>query len=357
MIKLVGARDRDQGPLALPAIALGGTAVVILFSVAVIAWLWLADGRYESILINGGISAAMVVGYQVFVGNTGIVSFGHPAFVAIGAYVGGLATVPPSTKAAILSDLPNWLVQTSVGFYPAIILGGVAAGFVALVVGPAVMRLTGATAGIMTFGILVITNEVIRNLDQYTRGTQTFFGVPKASDPLDVYFVLCLLVLTSLTYKFSRFGLRARAVRDDPLAAETSGVNLVRARVGAWVLSAFITGVAGVLLAHQLTAFSPRSFFISMVIPVMVMAVLGGTASVIGGIAGVIVITAWLEFMRGVEGGSMLGLEIPSILGISQFTLGVGLILLLWLRPRGLFGSLEFEWRRTNPRDQSGRQE
>ncbi|MDE0147306.1 MAG: branched-chain amino acid ABC transporter permease [Rhodospirillaceae bacterium] len=346
--------DRGPGPFALLGTVTGGTTIVIAISIAVLIWVWAAGGRSESLLVNVGITAIMVIGYQVFVGNTGIVSFGHPAFVAIGAYVGGLVAVPSGIKSAILPDLPHWLMNLSVGFYPSILIGGAAAGLAALVVGPIVMRLSGATAGIMTFGLLVITNEVIRNLDQFTRGTQTFFGVPKASGLLDVYGLLCALTAVSLAYKFSRFGLRTRAARDDPLAAETSGINVVRTRVGAWVLSASITGVAGVLLAHQLTAFSPQSFFITMVIPVMVMAVLGGTASIIGGVAGVVVISAWLEFMRGIEGGSLFGLvEIPSIFGISQLTLGVGLILVLRLRPRGIFGSTEFAWRLSGsrPRD------
>ena len=339
--------DRGLGRFSLLGTALGGTTVVVAVSIVVLAWVWATGGRSDSLLINVGITAVMVIGYQVFVGNTGIVSFGHPAFVGIGAYVGGLVAVPPGIKSAILPDLPGWLMNVSFGFYPSIFVGGAAAGLAALVVGPVVMRLSGATAGIMTFGLLVITNEVIRNLDQFTRGTQTFFGVPKASGLVEVYGLLCALTAVSLVYKFSKFGLRARAARDDPLAAETSGINVVRTRVGAWVLSASITGVAGVLLAHQLTAFSPQSFFITMVIPVMVMAVLGGTASIIGGVAGVAVISAWLEFMRGIEGGSLLGLfEIPAVIGISQLTLGVGLILVLRLRPRGLFGSTEFAWRR-----------
>jgi len=102
-------------------------------------------------------------------------------------------------------------------------------------------------------------------------------------------------------------------------------------------------GVAGALLAHHLTAFSPRPFYIYMVIPMLVMAVLGGTGSTIGGIVGVVVVAAWLELMRGAEGSSLFDVEFPSVIGLSQLTLGVGLILLLWLRPPGLLGQTKLE--------------
>ena len=343
-------KDQRLNRFGLVGVLAGGTLAALTLSAIVLIWLWLTGGNTQSLLVTTGITALFIIGFNIFAGNTGIVSFGHPAFVAIGAYAAGIVAVPVAIKAVTLPNLPAPLDTIEFGFWPALLIGGLAAALVALMIGPIVMRLTGIAAGIMTFGLLVITNEVIRNLEQFTRGTQTFFGVPKAADPLIVYGIVCAAVLLSLAYKFSRWGLAARSVRDDPLAAETVGINVVRARLIAWVLSAFVMGVAGALFAYHLTAFSPRSFFLPMVIPMLVMAVLGGTASVLGGIVGVVIITAWLEFMRAVEGGSLLGLTFPSVIGISQFTLGVGLILLLWLRPRGLLGSWELELgRRAGP--------
>lgn len=335
--------DRGLAPGALPRITLAAALGALLFCLLVVAVNWLTGGRYETVLIGAGIAGVTVVGYQIFVGNTGIVSFGHPAFVAIGAYAAGLVAVPPDIKAATLPDLPDFLAHLSLGLVPAMVIGGLAAVVVALVIGPVVMRLAGATAGIMTFGLLVIANDVLRNAETFTRGTQTFFGVPKSAGPVAVFATLVLAVVLAALFKFSPAGLRARAVREDPLAAEIAGISVVRARLWAWVLSAFVTGVGGALLAHNLTAFSPKSFYLNLVVPMMVMAVLGGMGSVLGALGGTALITAWQELMRAVEGGG-LGIKVP--VGFSELTLGVGLALLLYWRPHGVFGQLELDFRR-----------
>jgi branched-chain amino acid transport system permease protein len=150
-------------------------------------------------------------------------------------------------------------------------------------------------------------------------------------------------VAISVVFKFTRWGLRARAVRDDALAAETSGINVLFSRMRPWIVSAFLTGAAGALWAHRLTAFSPKSFFIAQSVPIVVMTVLGGVNSVAGGLAGTVALTAWLELMRHVEAGRLGPLHFPSLVGIAELSLGVGLVLLLWRRPNGLLGSREVE--------------
>jgi branched-chain amino acid transport system permease protein len=101
--------------------------------------------------------------------------------------------------------------------------------------------------------------------------------------------------------------------------------------------------VAGALWAHQLTAFSPRSFFIAASVPIIVMAVLGGIGSVVGAIVGTILLTSWLEFIRRVEAGSIGPFDLPDLTGIAQLTVGVGLILVLWKRRAGVMGASELE--------------
>jgi branched-chain amino acid transport system permease protein len=334
------ARDRGIFSGAYAALVGGGAVAAIVLTLLVFAFSGATSGRYDSLLVATGVTAVMTVGYQIFVGNTGIVSFGHPGFIAIGAYAAGILSLPPAIKASTLPHLPAALAEIHLGFLPALIAGGLAAGIVALVIGPIVMRLAGATAGIMTFGFLVITNEVLRNATAFTKGTQTFFGVPKYSNFVTVYGTLIVVVAIAIAFKFSSAGLRARSVRDDPLAAETVGISVVRARLWAWVISAFVMGIAGALFGFFLTAFSPKSFYVELVIPMMVMAVLGGMYSVLGALVGTVIITFWGQLMRLVEGGA-LGFPVP--VGLSQLTLGVGLVLLLYWRPFGLFRSLELE--------------
>ena len=322
------------------ALASAVTLALFLFNIA-------TDGRYIALIISLGIATVMTIGYQIFAGSTGVVSFGHPGFVALGAYSAGLLTVPAAVKATMLPHLPAFIASIETNMVTAIFIGGIAAAVVAALIGPIVMRLSGAAAGIMTFAFLVIMNELLRNADAFTRGNQTFFGVPKLADFPTVYTAVIITAVLGAAFKFSSPGLRARAVSQDPLAAETMGMQLVIARLWPWILSAFVMGCAGALMAFFLTAFSPKSFYTALVIPMMVMAVLGGLNSVAGAVAGTILLTFWEQLMRGLESGGF-GIAVP--LGTSQLTLGVALVLLLYLRPGGLLGTLEPMIGRTNSR-------
>jgi branched-chain amino acid transport system permease protein len=344
--------DRGLGRFSLLRLVAGGALGAALVGAAVVAWLALTEDNSRSLLISAGISAILVVAYQSFVGNTGIVSFGHMAFMGFGAYAAGILAVPVEEKAVTLPDLPGFLRDHSVGLLPAMLLAGLAAAAVALPTGYVLMRLTGAAAGITTLGLLVIANEVFRNAESFTRGTQTFFGVPESTNVWWVYGTLVACVAASLLLKFSPFGLRARAVREDALAAETAGIDVVRARLWPWVFSAYLTGVAGALWAHQLTAFSPRSFFIAATVPVIVMAVLGGIGSVMGAVVGTILLTSWLELIRRVESGRIGSIDLPDLTGIAQLSVGIGLILVLWRRRSGVMGASELELGR-RPRQES----
>lgn len=321
-------------------VAVSAVAAVALTTL-VIGFGWWTNGHYETLLSSIGIIAVAVVGYQVFVGNTGIVSFGHPAFAALGAYTTGILAIPTEMKSALLPNLPAWLSVISVGPAAATIAGGIVALLFALAVGSAVMRLSGAAAGIMTFGLLVITNEVLRNATNITKGNQTFFGVPRSVDSTSIYMVLALVIVFAIAFKYSNLGLRARAVREDPLAAEMSGISIVGARLWAWGASAFVTGIAGGLLAQNLTSFSPNSFYMNLVVPILLMSVLGGMNSVLGAVAGTALISLWQQFMRLAEGSELplVGFKIP--IGISDLTLGLALVLILLIRPGGVAGDFE----------------
>jgi branched-chain amino acid transport system permease protein len=335
--------DRGLRRAPLSRLVAGIVLFAALVAGAVAVWLAVSGGNSRDLLLNAGISATLVVGYQCFVGNTGIVSFGHMAFMGLGAYAGGVAMLPVALKGVTLPDLPGPLKDFGVGIVPAMLIGGGVAAVIALASGLVLMRLTGAAAGITTLALLVITNEVLRNATTFTRGTQTFYGVPQAAGTTAVLLTLLAAVVLSALFKFSPLGLRARAVRDDALGAETLGINVLFARLWPWVLSAFISGAAGALWAARITAFSPRSFDVPSAVPIIVMAVLGGLGSIVGGIAGAVVLTAWLEVARRLEAGHFSALHFPEVLGLAQFTIGVGLVLVLWLRPAGLFGTNEPE--------------
>lgn len=302
------------------------------------ALLLAAIGGPREVLIGLGVSCVLAVAYQVFVGATGIVSFGHMAFVAVGAYVAGIVTIPPSQRAQLLPDLPSPFDHFYLTFAGSLVLAAVVCAVLACVSGFVLMRLSGAAAGIATLALLVIVNEVLRNANSFTKGTQTFFGVPANTDLITTGVVLVVVVVVALLFKFSPLGLASRAARDDPLATETLGGSVLRGRLWAWIVSGALTGVGGALLAQQLTAFSPKSFFVAQSVPIIVIVVLGGINSVAGSLVGAVVFILWAQLMLVVESGNIAGFGFPSVGGLGQLTVGVGLILLLRLRPKGLLG-------------------
>jgi branched-chain amino acid transport system permease protein len=335
-------RDRLPGSWGFVDAIIGPLLVAGL--VTVIAGLVYRDQSMNQIVLIFGINTIMVIGFQVFVGNTGLVSFGHVAFMAIGAYGAGIVSIPVDDKAFTLPDLPGFLANLELGIVPALLVGGAAAALFALVTGVALMRLSGAAASIATLGLLVITVNVLSQATPITHGPRAIFGIPEYATFGWVFGVLAIVVLVSGLFKWSRFGLRARANRDDLTAAETTGVGSLRARLFPFVLSAFITGVGGGLYGMLITAFSPASFALSLAVVVLTMAIIGGVNSITGALVGAFVITVLNEFMRHVEDGfSVAGVHIKSATGISAAVLGVALIVTLRFRPAGLLGSYELQ--------------
>jgi branched-chain amino acid transport system permease protein len=337
-------RDRPEGRSGLLVGMLG--PVVVAGLVTLLAWLvvQVTGASTSGIVILFGINAVMVVGFQCFVGNTGIVSFGHVAFMGLGAYAAGIVSVPVTMKSIFLPSLPHFLGQTELPTFWTLLIGGSVAAVVAFVMGLAIMRLSGAAASIATLGLLVIVNNVLSQAHAITRGPQSFFGVPRDATFEWVFGSLIAVVVVSAWLKWSALGLRARSVRDDPIAAEASGVRRLPARLWPFVVSAFITGVGGALYAQDLTAFSPDSFFVSQIVGVLVMAIIGGLSSISGALVGAAIISVLAELLRRIEAGFSIGpIEVQSAVGISEAVFGVALILMLRWRPAGVLGALELE--------------
>ena len=345
MIALRWVLDRGLHRGALAGIVFGNMALAAVVGVAVFAYVALTGGSDSDLLLSFGINAILVVGLQSFVGNTGVMSFAPMAFMGVGAYAAGIVAVPPAAKAQMLPDLPAFLQDLALPLAPAMLIGGGVAALLALLTGLVLMRLTGIAAGITSLGVLVIVNELLRNAEAFTRGSRTFFGVPASADLPWVFGTLVAAVGLSMLLKASSLGLRARAVRDDALAATTAGINPVTARLWPYLVFGFLSGVAGALWAHHLTAFSPNSFFVAQTIPIIVMLVVGGTNSVAGALVGAVVLTAWLELIRPIEAG-VLGF--PALNGIALLSVGIGLIVLLLWRPHGALGSREPQFLRSH---------
>ncbi|WP_422758510.1 branched-chain amino acid ABC transporter permease [Paenarthrobacter sp. C1] len=288
-------------------------------------------------------------------GNTGLIFFGQFAFVAVGAYVSGVLTVPVAARGTLLPDLPSWLSEIELGFGASVVAGALAAGVVALIASPVLVRVSGLAAAVVSLGLMFIVSDLLRETPSITRGAQVFSGVPYDTTLVTAGIVLIVTTLAASAFKFSRWGLEARGGREDSVAAESSGLSMARVRTPALLLGGVLSGAAGAVWAHYLTAFSPVTFGIDPAVIVVIMAVIGGVNSVSGALVGATIVAVWQELARQVEGGMVIfGLQLPRMPEFSALTLGVGLIVVLAIRPRGLLASRELLWFRPRGAKRTG---
>lgn len=339
------AQDRIQTRQGFCAAVAGPTSIAIALVVFGVLVDGITRGRFEDVLLSGLVFACLTVSLQAIMGNTGLIFFGQFAFVAVGAYVSGVLTVPLSDRGTLLPDLPDWLSSIELGFGGSIIAGALAASAVALIASPVLVRVSGLAAAVVSLGLMFIVSDLLRETPSITRGAQVFSGVPYDTTLVTAGIVLVVTTVGACMFKFSRWGLEARGGRDDSVAAESSGLSMGRVRTPALWLGALLSGAAGAVWAHYLTAFSPATFGIDPAVIVVIMAVIGGVNSVSGALVGATIVAVWQEIARQVEGGLMvLGFQLPRMPEFSAMTLGVGLIIVLAIRPRGLLASLELQW-------------
>lgn len=317
-------------------------SALAILSVVVIGLTVIFGRTGERIAVQMCVNVVAVVALAIYCGNTGIVSFGHGAFLLLGAYLSGLLTMPAALQRTALPDLPVFLAGYETTLWvslPVVAFAGLA--FAALT-GGAIARLVGASATIATLGLLIIVHNVAIAAREITRGSQTFYGVPRETDLVLAFCAALLAIVLARWFRESRWGLFARAVRDDKDAATALGISGQRSRFIAWCASGSMAAVAGALYGHMLGAFSPASFYLGLVFAHVVMMIVGGMASVGGAVVGVIAVTLLQDTVRQFEGGvSVLGVTLPEVFGLTTIVLGVAILLVIWLRPQGLVGAFE----------------
>jgi branched-chain amino acid transport system permease protein len=331
----------------LPALAvLVVTATEIAYSTG--------GAETRGVVVVALINLTLVVGLYVFTGNSGVFSFGHIGFAAIGAYTAGLLVIPPDQKAILQPSLPTFIAHAHFGSVAATLMGGVVAAAVAAVLAVPLMRLDGLAAGLATFAILVIIRTVANSWDQVTNGAAGLSGIPVATSKNQALVWGLLAIAVALAFQSTGLGLRLRGSREDYHAAGSLGVCVRHERRVAWVVSAFIVGVGGGLYGQYLGSFNADAFYISLTFLTLAMLVVGGITSLSGAVIGSLVISFVAEFLFRIEQGVHLGpLHIPARPGLSEVGLAVIMLGILILRPRGLTNGRELPWpsrRRRRPR-------
>ena len=286
------------------------------------------------------VNAAIVVALYVFIGNSGVLSFGHMSFVAVGAYLSGILTLGAEQKNFVLPQMFPVLRHTHVSTPASLVLAAFAGAVFALLTGIPLMRLSGLPAGIATFAVLGITANVIAYWEKIGPGVTALALVPE-SGTWTLASGAVIAIVVAFAYQRSRFGRRLRATREDPRAAEASGIHVHRERLVAFVISGALAGFAGGLLVHELGSITIDQIYLELTFITLAMLVIGGVQSVWGAVVGALLVSGLNSFLNEAEQGIHVGLYVNLPDGSRLVALGAVMALVLILRPSGLTGGRE----------------
>jgi branched-chain amino acid transport system permease protein len=272
----------------------------------------LTDKLWFRIATTVAMFVVMASAWNIIGGLTGYASFGNVAFFGLGAY----------TTGAVVSNL-QW------PFALALILAPLVAAAFALIVGIPLLRLRGHYFAVATLGVGVAVGEVVNNIEPLGAATGLFLPIVR-SDLFFFYLMLgaaFLAVLTTWVILRTRFGYGLLAIRENEEAAAVIGVNTTFYKVAAFCIAAALTGIAGAIFA-QWNSFinQDNAFAISDNVQMILMAVIGGTGTVLGPVAGAISLELIIQTLAGGGSGSVF----------SQIGLGVLLAVCVIFIPRGV---------------------
>jgi branched-chain amino acid transport system permease protein len=295
----------------------------------------------QRVVTESLIYVVVVVGLYVFSGISGVTSFGQVSFMIVGAYASALMTLPVAKKTALL-ELPPALETLHLPTALSAPIAVCCAGVLALVLGAPIVRLRGVAPSMATFALLIITHVVAQNWKIVTGGRQALVGLPLDTTLWNALACALLAIAVAAWYQSSKRGALLRCARENETAAESIGIDIARERIVAFVLSAMLCGLGGVLFGHFLGTLSPNSFYLDTTFLTLAMLVVGGLRSLSGAVLGVIVITSISEVFRVLEDGiSVFSFQVEAPRGLQEVSLALVMLLILVFRPEGLLGDAE----------------
>ena len=327
------------------------TLAVVLVALVVPFWLTRDLTHLLSVTLVMAISG---IGLNLLTGYAGQISLGHPFFMAVGAYTGAVVSGVPG------SIVIGWELDLSL----ALLLSAIVPGIIGLVVAPLATRVRGLYLAVLTLGLLMLGEQIFKQWAAVTGGsgvgragavpvlfgndlTATYAVGPLLITPHVSLYLICLVLLVVLAVAArnlarSRSGRAFAAVRDRDIAAEIMGVNLLRTKTLAFVLSSAYAGVAGCLYAVLIGRVAPEQWNILMSISLLAIVVIGGVSTITGTLIGAAFVVLlprvlewvapWLPFVSTGSGGLI------TIFQLQCMMFGALIVLFLILEPRGLFG-------------------
>lgn len=301
---------------------------------------------FVSILTIGLIYSILTLGLNLHFGYTGLLNFGHVAFFAVGAYTTAIITSPPPNSVAFTTYEIGFGVPMPWAFVASLVLGAVAGGALAFLIGLTSIRLHTHYLAIATFALAELVHSVIENEEWLTGGflgmsrvSRPYYGVMSGDDWEVMYLVVVSLAVVG-TYLFlerlidSPFGRLLRGIRDHETRAKTLGKNTNMVKLKSFTIGGAIAGFAGGLYAMYIGSLIPGQFTVNVTFLTWVALLIGGAVSNVGAIFGTL-----LFYMFGGVLRFLPSTGDPTLVSnIQRLVMGLLFIVVIRVRPQGLFG-------------------
>lgn len=305
------------------------------------------------ILQKSLVYALVAVSMNMLNGFTGLFSLGQAGFMLIGAVVYGVLTNDVAKREMLYmyveGGVSPLVAKVHVGFFAAIILGGLAAALCAWLIGKPVLKLKSDYLAIATLGFAEIVRAVVQSkeLAPITNGSNMIKNIPSFTTvmfPL-IAVTICIAIIVLLLN--STYGRAFKAIREDEIAAEAMGINLAHHKLLSFVISSFFAGVSGALYAMFLTMVQAKGFTIAMTYEFLLIVVIGGIGSITGSIIGSFLYVAssewWLRFL---DNETYIGtFKVPFLrTGFRMLIFSIIIMVVVLFYRRGIMGNNEFSW-------------
>ena len=299
-----------------------GAVVVLLLAVVP----FVTTAFVTEILLTGLVFAILGLSWNLLAGYAGQISLGHHAFFGIGAFITAWASTPGG------AGLPE---SIAVPGLVAVALGAIGSALLALLTGPILFRLRGHYFAIGTLALAAIIRLVLLDQRRYSGGSTGYY-LNEGAGEIVMYSVTLLVALLALvvTYQIlnSKPGLGMQAIHGDEEAASSLGVNPLKYKMYAFLVSTLLTGLAGGLYAQFTLYINPESTLaVTWTIDALVIVILGGMGTILGPLLGTVLFLGLDNLLGAVVGGLATSVE------------GILIILFIVYLPQGLYGYLTDE--------------
>ncbi len=305
-------------------------------------------GSYQVRIFNlCAIYIVLAVSLNLINGYIGMLSLGSAGFMALGAYVSALLTMSAQVKQMnfFLTPIVPILANVELPFIVALLIGGLIAAFVAFLIGFPVLKLTDDYLAIATLGFGEIVRVVFTNMQPITNGPLGLKGLPSYTN---IYWSWGWAFFTVIVIGFlikGSYGKAFKAIRENEIAAKAVGINVMKYKLMAFVISAFFTGIGGGLLAHLIGTIDPLMFRFILTFNIVLIIVLGGLGSISGSIIGSIIFVIALEGLRFLDAPMNFGLfTIPGVPGTRMVVFSAILLFIILFYRKGIMGRQELSW-------------